>query len=153
MPRKEVWSPLTQGRELKYLSYLIDSMQFARNPFCAHRREPQGLSRAPLRRERAVRVLSSFATKTKKSRRDTAGLAAPQSKAEKVNLRDSPAPSQTAHRAVCAPLRRERAVRVLSSFAAKTKKSRRDTAGFLFWWRMRDSNPRPLRCERSALTS
>ena len=54
---------------------------------------------------------------------------------------------------ICAPLRRGRAVRVLPSFATKTEKSRRDTAGLLFWWRMGDSNPRPLRCERSALTS
>lgn len=34
-----------------------------------------------------------------------------------------------------------------------TQKARRDTAGFPVWWRMGDSNPRPLRCERSALTS
>ena len=138
------------------------------------------------------------------------GRAAPQRRATGANLRDSPAPSQTAHRAdlrpaaagtgcssplilrrqkqkvppgyggtgstprqggkgeysgtlprprkqptglICAPLRRGRAVRVLPSFATKTEKSRRDTAGLLFWWRMGDSNPRPLRCERSALTS
>ena len=43
-------------------------------------KQPTGLICAPLRRGRAVRVLSSFAAKTKKSRRDTAGLAAPQSR-------------------------------------------------------------------------
>ena len=67
------------------------------------RKQPTGLICAPLRRGRAVRVLPSFATKTEKSRRDTAGRAAPQRRATGANLRDSPAPSQTAHRADLRP--------------------------------------------------
>ena len=89
-----------------------------------------------------------------KSRRDTAGTgSAPRQGGKGESSGTLPRPRKQPTGLICAPLRRGRAVRVLSSFAAKTEKSRRDTAGLLFWWRMRDSNPRPLRCERSALTS
>ena len=56
-----VSSPLTQGRELKYDLLRFLQISILWSPLT------QGLSRAPLRRGRAVRVLSFFAAKTKKA--------------------------------------------------------------------------------------